>query len=137
MSTKNLFELTASDRQNRRFSEEFRQKKVRDIERGITTVLDVCRAYQVSKTSVYRWIDTFAVMKEKKERLVVESKSEAALVKRLREELAEAQRKIGQQQIMLDYKDKLIEIAEEHYKIDIKKNSSSKPSAGSGKKGKG
>jgi hypothetical protein len=31
-------------------------------------------------------------MKEKKERLIVESKSEAALIKRLREELAEAQR---------------------------------------------
>jgi hypothetical protein len=75
-------------------------------------------------------------MKEKKERLIVESKSEAALIKRLREELAEAQRKIGQQQILIDYKDKLIEIAEEHYKIDIKKNSSSESSAGSGKKGK-
>jgi hypothetical protein len=51
--------------------------------------------------------------------------------------LAEAQRKIGQQQILIDYKDKLIEIAEEHYKIDIKKNSSSESSAGSGKKEKG
>jgi transposase len=99
-------------------------------------VTQVCKAYQVSKSSVYRWIDTFAVMKEKKERLIVESKSEAALIKRLREELAEAQRKIGQQQILIDYKDKLIEIAEEHYKIDIKKNSSSGSSAGSGKKEK-
>jgi hypothetical protein len=53
-----------------------------------------------------------------------------------REELAEAQRKIGQQQILIDYKDKLIEIAEEHYKIEIKKNSSSGSSAGSGKKEK-
>jgi len=75
-------------------------------------------------------------MKEKKERLIVESKSEAALIKRLREELAEAQRKIGQQQILIDYKDKLIEIAEDHYKIDIKKNSSSGSSAGSAKKEK-
>jgi len=137
MSTKNPFELSQAERRQRSFSEEFRQKKVRDIERGITTVTEVCRAYQVSRSSVYRWIDTFAVMKEKKERLIVESKSEAALIKRLREELAEAQRKIGQQQILIDYKNKLIDIAEEHYKIDIKKNSSSESSAGSGKKEKG
>ena len=136
MSTKNPFELTSAERQNRWFSDEFRQKKVRDIERGITTVSEVCKAYQVSRTSVYRWIDTFAVMKEKKERLIVESKSEAALIKHLREDLAEAQRKIGQQQILIDYKDKLIEIAEEHYKIGIKKNSSSGSSAGSDKKEK-
>ena len=136
MSTKNPFELTSAECQNRWFSDEFRQKKVRDIERGITTVSEVCKAYQVSRTSVYRWIDTFAVMKEKKERLIVESKSEAALIKRLREDLAEAQRKIGQQQILIDYKDKLIEIAEEHYKIGIKKNSSSGSSAGSDKKEK-
>ncbi len=38
------------------------------------------------------------------------------------------ERIVGQKQILLDFKEKMIELAEETYKVDIKKKFSDKPS---------
>jgi hypothetical protein len=46
--------------------------------------------------------------------------------------VAELERIIGQKQILIDFKDKMIDIAEEEYGVDIKKKYSSKPSIISG-----
>jgi len=43
---------------------------------------------------------------------------------------------IGQKQIEIEFKNKMIDIAEEMYDIDIKKKLSSKPLPGSGSTGK-
>lgn len=54
----------------------------------------------------------------------------------LKKKVAELERIIGQKQILLDFKDKMIEIAEETYGVDIKKKISTEPlntSGGSGK----
>jgi len=46
----------------------------------------------------------------------------------LKKKIAELERIIGQKQILLDFKDKMIEIAEETYQVDIKKKFTTKPS---------
>ena len=51
----------------------------------------------------------------------------------LKKKVAELERIIGQKQIMLDFKDKMIEIAEQTYGVDIKKKFSTQPSKTSGK----
>ena len=48
----------------------------------------------------------------------------------------ELERIVGQKQILIDFKEKMIEIAEEKYGIEIKKKKGSQPSSGSGKTGK-
>ena len=121
MTENNKEKLTLSERRRRSFSENFKRKKVQEIETGQTRVCDICKQYQVSKTNVHRWISKFGSMKSKKERLIVESQSDTVELLALKKRIAELERIVGQKQIMIDYKDKMIELAEEEYGIDIKK----------------
>lgn len=129
MTRTNYFEQEKPEYQ-RRFSEEFKKKKVRELEKNITTIPDICRTYYVSKQSVYRWIYKYSIMAKKQLKQVVESKSDTQTIKALRERIKELERVIGQKQLLIEFKEKMIEIAENTYKIDIKKKFSSKPSAG-------
>ena len=66
-------------------------------------------------------------VKEKGERLIVESESDTQKIKELQAKIAELERLLGKKEVQITYQEKLIEIAEETYGIDIKKNSDSKP----------
>lgn len=121
----------------RYFSEDFKRKKVREIEQHLTRVVQVCREYQVSRSAVYKWIYQYSVMRKKGLKQVVEAKSDTAKITRLRDEAKELERLIGQKQIRIDFLEKMIELAEKEYGIDIKKKYSSGPWNGSGRTGKG
>jgi transposase len=120
----------------RYFSEDLKKKVVRDIERNLVTVLQVAREYQVSKTAVYKWLAKYSATRKKAIRLVVEAKSDTLKIARLREEVRDMERLIGQKQIRIDFLEKMIELAEQEYGIDIKKKYSSTQSSGSGQTGK-
>lgn len=94
-------------------------------------ISDVCQTYQVSRTSVYKWIYQYSAMAKKKQKQVVESKSDTAKIKALEERIRELERTVGQKQLMIDFKDKMIELAEQRYNVDIKKKLGSKVSSGS------
>jgi transposase-like protein len=126
--------MSSSERRHRTFSENFKREKVREIELGRTKVSEISKQYEVTQTNVYRWIAKFASMKEKKERLIVESQSDTKELLALKKKIADLERIIGQKQILLDFKDKMIDIAEEMYGVDIKKKLSTKPSAITGSK---
>ena len=123
-------------RQNRYFSEGLKRSKVKDLERNLVTISELSREYQVSRTSIYRWIYQFSTTRKRQERQIIESMSDTRKIKELREKVKELERIIGQKQIQLDFKEKMIEIAEEMYDVDIKKKLSSRLSSGSGKTGK-
>lgn len=124
--------LTIQERQNRYFSEEFRRRKVREIERNLTTVSEVCRAYQVSTTAVYKWLYKYSVMRKKGLKQVVEAKSDTRKLQQLKERVKELEQIIGQKQLLIDFQQKVIELTEKEYQIDIKKKFGDKPSSGSG-----
>jgi transposase-like protein len=132
MTKKSTYQLTKTERQHRTFSENFKREKVREIELGRTKVSEISKQYEVSTTNVYRWIAKFATMKDKKERLIVESQSDTKELLALKKKIADLERIIGQKQILLEFKDKMIDIAEEMYGVDIKKKLSTKPSANTG-----
>lgn len=133
MATREKFKMTTSERRRRSFSDSFKLQKVKEIERGITKVSEICKQYEVTRASVYRWINKFGNMKNKKERLIVETNSDTKQLLELKKKVAELERIIGQKQIMIDFKDKMIEIAEETYGVNIKKKFSTQPSKASGK----
>lgn len=124
------------ERIQRYFSDDFKKKVVRDIERNLVTVTQVAREYQVSKTAVYKWIFKYSAMRKKAIRQVVEAKSDTVKIARLREEVRDMERLVGQKQIRIDFLEKMIELAELEYGIDIKKKFSSTSSSGSGHTGK-
>ena len=65
----------------------------------------------------------------------MEKKSDAQIIKELKQRNRELERIVGQKQILIDFKDKQIEIAEEMYQVDIKKKYGLPPSTGTGETG--
>jgi transposase len=123
-------------RQNRYFTEDFKKKRVKELENNLVRVSDICRTYEVSRSSVYKWIYKYSVMAKKQHKQVVEPKSDTKKIQLLEERIRELERAVGQKQMMLDFKDKVIEIAEDTYNIDIKKKLYSKVSSGTSTTGK-
>ena len=80
---------------HRYFSEDFKKKKVRELERKITSIPDICRTYSVSRTSVYRWIYKYSVMAKKQVKQVVEAKSDTQRIKALEARIKELERIVG------------------------------------------
>ena len=127
MATRQQFELSTDERRKRTFSEEFKKQKVKEIERKQTTVLEVSKAYQVRANNVYKWIDKYSLKDKNGVRLVVEMESETKRVLALLQKVAELERIVGQKQIVIDFQEKMIELAEQEYNVDIKKKFETKP----------
>jgi transposase len=136
MARRDQFTMSESERRVRRFSENFRKDKVRELEIGLVTISDLCKQYQVSDMTVRRWLIKFSSMKEKKERLIVESQSDTIQLLDLKKKVAELERVVGQKQLLIDFQLKMIELAEDEYRIDIKKKFSGEPSSITGKAAK-
>lgn len=135
MAKRDQFNLTLEERRRRTFSDTFKRNKVREIELGLTRIADVKKQYGVSDTAVYCWLRKFGVNKEKSERIVIETMSDTRALHDVKERLAELERLVGQKQIEIDFYKKMIDLAQEHYGIEIKKNYSTQPCGTSGSKG--
>ncbi len=134
MATRQTFMQSSEERRKRTFSEEFKRKKVREIELKITTVSEVSRAYDVRKQNVSNWVCKYGNRKgEKGVKVIVECESDTKRNIELQAKVAELERIVGQKQILLDFKDKMIDLAEEMYQIDIKKKFGTQPSSIIGK----
>jgi len=120
----------------RHFSESFKQEKVREIERNLTTVMEVSKVYGVTRAAVYKWLYKFSIHRKKQIRQIIELMSDTRKIQELEQKVKELERLVGQKQILLEFREKQIEIAEEIYKIDIKKKLGTSPSNVLGPTGK-
>ncbi|MBX2877715.1 MAG: transposase [Saprospiraceae bacterium] len=109
-------------RSRRIFSETFKRQKVKEIEQGLYTVLELSRLYSVSTKSVYRWLHKYSITHQKGVVQVVQMQSESHKNKQLLARLAELERIVGQKQLQMDYLEQLIRISSEELKVDLKKN---------------
>lgn len=121
--------MTVSDRQRRTFSESFKRKKVFEIESKQCRISDICKQYRVSYPAVRKWVEKYGTMKSKEEHLIVESESDTKKLLSQEKRIAELEQVIGQKQLVIDFLQKMIDITEEEYHIDIKKKLDSTPSA--------
>jgi transposase len=117
----------------RQFSEAFKEKTVSDLNKGLTTIKDVSSLYDVRTQSIYKWIYKYSIHHKKGTRMVIEMQSEEKKTAELLLKVAELERIVGQKQLTIDYLDKLLDIAGQHYQEDLKKNFATKPSPGSTK----
>src|SRR5688572_2266131 len=114
MATLEKYQSTQKARRVQRcFSEDFKRKKVREIEHNLVSILQVSREYSVSTTAVYKWLYKYSAMRKKGLKVVVEAKSDTAKIQHLKGMLKEAEATVGQKQIMIDFLQKMIELAEE------------------------
>lgn len=128
---------TRKERQNRFFNETFKRSKVSEIERNILSIAELCREHHITRSAVYKWIYKYSLMRKREHKQVIEPESETRKVLLLKQEVRELQRVIGEKQLKMDFLEKVIELAEKEYGLDIKKKFTTKPSFGTGQTGKG
>lgn len=106
----------------RTFSANFKRQKVKEIEQGTYTVLQVSRLYEVSSQSVYRWLYKYSTHYQKGIRQVIEMESESTKTEALMRKLAETERALGQKQLQIDYLEQLLALASQELGLDLKKS---------------
>lgn len=124
---RNLVEIKKS----RKYSDEFKKEIVRLFEQGRYSVPQLERLYLVCNASIYNWIYKFSNYNKKGIRIVEMKESHQHKLTELEKRVKELEQMVGQKQIKIDFLEKMIELADDHFNIDIKKNSSTKPSTGS------
>lgn len=120
----------------RYFSESFKRKKVQEIEKNICTVTELSREYEVSKTAIYKWLDKYSRNRKRGVKQIVEAVSDTRKIQELKARIKDLEQMVGQKQFEIEFREKMIDIAEEMYNIDIKKKFGSQRSPGSGATGK-
>jgi transposase len=133
MATRSAFKLSRSERQRRSFSEDFKRTKVREIEQKVSRICEIVNQYEVSKTAVRRWVMKYSTTYMKGVKTIVEAESDTKKLLELKAKIAELERAVGQKQLRIDFQQKMIELAEETYGVDIKKKFGDGPSSGFGK----
>ena len=110
-------------KQNRIFSEKFRREKVQMLDEKVLTISELCKEYQISETTVYRWLKLYSNHYQKGTKMVVEQESEAQKTKELLLENQKLKAIIGEKQMEIDVLNKVIEISSQELGVDLKKNS--------------
>ena len=125
-----------SIRKQRKYSEEFKKRLVSDFEKGKFSVPQLEKLHGVPHATIYRWIYKFSIFNESGFRVIEMKDSSNKKMKELEARVKELERTVGRKQIMIDYLEKMMEIAKDELDIDIKKNFGTPQSTGSGKTNK-
>ena len=108
MSNKTDSKSQNGTRQVRFFSESFKQGKVQEIERNLVTVHQVSKEYRVTRTAVYKWVYKYSLFRKQQVRQIIEPMSDSRKIEELRAKIKELEQLIGQKQIQLEFKDKMM-----------------------------
>lgn len=127
MATKYQFKATTEERRMRTFSEELKRKLVREIEQKKSTIAQVSRQYEVRENNIVKWVKKYGMNQKSNVRTIVELESDTAKMLAMQKKIAELEQIVGQKQIEIEFQNKMIELAEQEYKIDIKKKLKTKP----------
>lgn len=120
-------------RKRREFSEQIRRKAVKEFRSGTYTAKELADLYHCSSQTIYRWIYKYSPGDSPQVNVVEMSESTDKKVNDLHDKIAQLERALGQKQIKVDFLEKMIDLAEGEYNLDLKKSSSSKRSSGSGR----
>lgn len=106
-----------------RYSEAFKLKVIRDIEDGKMNLLQAQRRYQLGSYSVIKsWLKKYGKNHLLSKVVRVETTDERDRLKALEKETQRLESALAQAQLKVMALEELITVAEEEYKIDIKKN---------------
>jgi transposase len=109
-------------RQRRVFSDAFKREKVDDLLNKRISIAELSKLWEVSDTAIRHWIRQYSPLHKKGITMVIQQDSESVKTQELLKRVAELERTIGQKQMVIDYQDKLLEVASKELEIDIKKN---------------
>jgi|SRR5690554_797186 len=118
-------------KRKRLYSETFKLQIVKEYESGNYTVRELMRLYDLVEPTVYNWIYKYSTYNKKSIQVVEMKDSSAKKLKDLEQQIKDLQEAVGRKQMNIDYLEKMIDLAKDHYDIDIKKNSDTPLSGGS------
>ena len=130
-SLKGQIESKLEIRARRYFSDTFKKEKVQELIDKRTTIQKLCDLYGVSRTSIYTWLYRYSPHYAQKSRQVVEMESESQKTQFYQNRVAELERIVGQKQLEIDFRDKLIDLASAALGVDLKKKFSTQVLNGS------
>ena len=117
----------------RYYSEDFKLRLVNLFESGRNSVLELQDQYGIKPQTIYRWIYKYSDYNKKSVQIVEMKDSQQQKIKELEAKVKELEQAVGRKQINIDYLEKMMDLANEYYDIDIKKNFSTPHSGGSKK----
>jgi len=117
---------------NRNFSEQFKKEKVKDLLEKRISAKQMCDLWQISRTTVYKWLYKYSPHHSSGTKMVVQMESEAHKTLQLLQRVAELERIVGQKQLEIDFLNKVMDLATEELGYEVKKNTAAKLSSGSG-----
>ena len=112
--------MTTEERKRRRFSSEFRKEQVRLYELGELTIPEICRLHECCYDTVKNWIKKFGT-KPYPSSMMVRTGKEVDRLRDLEKENAKLKQIIGEQQVELYYKSKMLDLAKERLGEDFEK----------------
>jgi len=115
----------------RKFSEEFRKQLVREFEGKKFTLLELSKLHNIHLSVLYKWVHKYTLNPSPNSVIIEMKESSTEKLKSYQDRIKELEQIVGQKQIKIDYLDKIIDSANEHYETDLKKTLSTKPSNGS------
>lgn len=118
---------------SRRFGESLKRELVKEIDLGQLSIGEVSRQYEVSRTSIRRWLEKYSLHYKKKTRVIVEKRSHQERLKDLESQLKDLKAMLGEKQIRIDYLEKLMELMGQAHDIDFEKKAEGLLSSGSDK----
>lgn len=128
MSTKTSF------KQVRFFSLDLKKYIVKQIESGGFSITQASREYEVSITTIYKWLYKYSINLKKGTRIVVEKDSVEKNVAQLKRQIKELEAALGRKSLQSDLYEIMIDLASKELKTDIKKNFGEQVSTNLGKK---
>jgi transposase-like protein len=108
--------------ESKRYSEAFKVKVVSEIERGKFRIGEAARVYDITGgNTIYRWLRHYGKASLIQKTVVVQTKNESDKIRQLEKEKRELESALAKTQVKLLAMETLIDVAEAHYQIDIKK----------------
>jgi len=124
--------LQIQSKYHRYFSESFKKEKVKQLVAKQISIKELSALYDISRTTVYKWLYKYSPHHKKGTIQVVQMESEALKTKLLLAKVSELERALGRKQLEIDYNNKVIELTSKELGYDIKKKHGPAPLSGSG-----
>lgn len=105
---------------NRRFSKEFKKKKVKEIRSKRISIAALSREYNVSRSAIHKWVYLYSD-KKKGTKVVLQMESEEQKTEYYRKRVSELERLYGQKQLEVEYLNKGLDLLSEELGFDVKK----------------
>ena len=115
--------MSGVDRTTKRYSESFKLHVVSQVENDKLSIYEARRVYGIGGvTTIHSWLEKYGKGHLINRAVFVKMRNESDRIKQLEADKQKLESALAQTQLKVLTLESLIEVAEEHYRIEIKKN---------------